>query len=84
VLDGGTPVDVDVGEDIAVEGDEEVVEEEEEVELVDTLLLVCVAESPPPTPPPIAAPNNTSAIANAIQNVRVARPQMRGDDLGGG
>jgi hypothetical protein len=81
--------DVDAEEDVAVEEDVEVAEEEE-TGLVDcccwgvgTFLSLCAAESPPPTPPPIAAPNTTSTSANAIQNVRVESPHMRGVDVPG-
>ena len=49
---------------------------------VSTFWSLCAAESPPPTPPPIAAPNTTSTSTNAIQNVRVKSPQMRGDAEG--
>jgi hypothetical protein len=90
VLEGGIPVDVDVEADVeVVEGGVKVVEEEEEATPVDcccvgvdTLLPLCAAESPPATPPAIAPPNSTTRRASTMQNVRVANPQMRDDDVG--
>jgi len=62
--------------------------EEEKTELVDcccsccwgvgTCLPLYATKSPPSKPPPIAPPNTTSTSANAIQNVRVGSPHMRG------
>jgi hypothetical protein len=45
---------------------------------VGTCLPLYATKSPPPKPPPIAPPNTTSTSANAIQNVRVGSPHMRG------
>ncbi len=83
-------MDVDVEEEVEVVEEEEDEEEEEEATPVDcccegsdTLLSLCAAESPPATPPPMAAPNTTKRSTSNIQNVRVASPQMRDDDVGG-
>jgi hypothetical protein len=73
-------VDVEEGVELA---------EEEKTELIDCCCCFCcwgvgtclplqATKSPPPKPSPNTPPNTTSASANAIQNVRLGSPHMRG------
>jgi hypothetical protein len=90
VLNGVIAEDVEVVEDVDVRDDVAVEVAEEDTKLVvcccgdvEMTCVLCDAEippptPPPPTPPPIAAPNTTSTSTNAIQNVRVENPHMRG------
>jgi hypothetical protein len=75
-------------ENVNAEEDVELADEEK-TELVDccscsccwgvgTCLPLYATKSAPPKPPPIAPPNTTSTSANAIQNIRVGSPHMRG------
>ena len=90
VLNGVIAEDVEVVEDVDVRDDVAVEVAEEDTKLVvcccgdvGMTWVLCDVEIPPPTPPPIAAPNTTSTSTNAIQNVRVESPHMRGVDVPG-
>jgi hypothetical protein len=77
-----------VNDEENIDAEEGVELAEEKTELVDcccsccwgvgTCLPLSATKSPPPKPPPIAPPNTTSTSANAIQNLRVGSPHMRG------